>query len=582
MVGDSFMGKILLRIRKSTKFKILSICVSSLLLLYVIIWVILYHNLLQPLSEERNQYVAMYAQQVTSGVISQKQIYEKMILNLGYNYSLVKDLSQSESTPLAIWESMTNIKRQFRSNMAIMPSIKSMSVYARGGNLWTDGMYIFTEEFDDNYMLTDIRWVNEYQEDVHYISNYHMVQGLSEPLKAYIKVAVNGQKAFGDYMHLEDAEEMRSYLTNKDGFIIASSIPKAEGKNLNDMESGMPEDLITDEIFKVDGDIAIRYAVDDEWYVVAILSSVYTEGKMFDTYLVIGGAMIGIAMVTGSLLWVFLSSILNRINMLADRMKRIWDEKELVEISSECDEVRRLELQYNLMIRRLDKTVEEMAQVRTQKQQFEIRSLESQINPHFLYNTLGAMRWNALDSKNEKLVSMIDNLASFYRRSQDRGKGFFTIKQEIELIESYTAIQQERCDHCVNVVIDVDTDTEEVKIPKMILQPLIENIWLHGDITLPGNRSIEIVVKRVEKGRIQVIVSDNGSGISHERLEQISHGNIEEGRGIGVAYIKDILKFYYGNSYVYEIESTEGTGTKILMIIPDRMEKNQINESNSN
>lgn len=221
--------------------------------------------------------------------------------------------------------------------------------------------------------------------------------------------------------------------------------------------------------------------------------------------------------------------------------------------------------------------LEEVTAIRIQKQKFEVRSLELQINPHFLYNTLGAMRWEALDCRSRKLVGMIDNLTIFYRRSLNKGNSFLTVIQEVELVRAYIAIQEERYNHCVKVQIEVDQEVESVIVPKMILQPLVENIWIHGDITKSGRQYIGISVHKLSEGYLQILVVDNGSGISEERLKQIKSSGEGNGSGIGISYIKNILQFYYEDNFVFDIRSKEGEWTRVSLILPDRF-KEEMND----
>lgn len=559
-------------IKGSTKSKFLGVGFSVLLLLYAVIWIILRLNLFIPLSQERNAYAKTYADRISQSIIGQKQIYEKMAQNICCSTVFAQKLIGKNLTPIEKWERVKSIQTTFQNNMAIMYPIQNITVYIQGSELWNDGKYVITDEFDEYYLNPVFLWTQEIKRNdssnQQVLCLYKKVLGLGKEVQAYIRIEIDGQKAFGSYMQPDQEIDMRAYLTEENGKILAFSQSYCADDYLQDQEGViLPKDRLGEPTTK-NREVLIVQDVGSGWYTAAFLPSKYTEGKMKTTYMLIGGSMLAIAVITGMMMGEFLERIFARINELSNRMSHIWDEKDRIEIRGECDEVQRLEKQYNKMIQRLDSTVEEMAKVRTQKQQFEIQALESQINPHFLYNTLGMMRWEALDAQSENLVSMIDNLATFYRLSQNGGKGIISLKDELSLVDAYLTLQQERYGHCVKVKKRIDEKLLDWKIPKLLLQPLVENIWLHSDITLPGHQHIWIEVLYEQNEKMCICVRDNGSGMDEERLKQVEKGQIEEGHGIGISYIRNILQYYYGDKFYYEIKSKKGEGTSVTILFP--------------
>ena len=559
-------------IKRSTKSKFLGIGFSVLLLLYAVIWIILRLNLFMPLSQERNAYAKTYADRISQSIIGQKQIYEKMAQNICYSTVFAQKLIGKNLTPIEKWERVKSIQTTFQNNMAIMYPIQNITVYIQGSELWNDGKYVITDEFDEYYLNPVFLWIQEItrndSSNQQVLCLYKKVLGLGHEVQAYIRIEIDGQKAFASYMQPDQEIDMRAYLTEENGKILAFSKSYCADDYLQDQEGViLPKDRLGEPTTK-NREVLIVQDVGSGWYTAVFLPSKYTEGKMKTTYMLIGGSMLAIAVITGMMMGEFLERIFARINELSNRMSHIWDEKDLIEIRGECDEVQRLEKQYNKMIQRLDSTVEEMTKVRTQKQQFEIQALESQINPHFLYNTLGMMRWEALDAQSENLVSMIDNLAIFYRLSQNGGKGIISLKDELALVDAYLTLQQERYGNCVKVEKKVNEKLLDWKIPKLLLQPLVENIWLHSDITLPSHQHIWIEISYEQNESMCICVRDNGSGMDEERLKQVEKGQIEEGHGIGISYIRNILQYYYGDKFYYEIKSKKGEGTSVTILFP--------------
>nr|WP_289767550.1 histidine kinase [uncultured Acetatifactor sp.] len=513
----------------NAKTKMLFLYFFSLLFLYTITGVILDIFLFRPLREERNQYISDYAHQISSGVLNQKEVYEKIVLQICNNQVVVENLSERHEEPIEIWESMNDISQIIRSNREIMPSIHKLAVYVQGSSLWTDGNCIFTQELLVRDFDANCQWFAESENGLQMYSICSEMNGLYNSVQAYVKLSVNVQKAFGDYIYFDNGIDGRAYLVDQNGIVIASSQPVAEGKRPEQFVNGIKGKISKGNILEVNGDVVLWQQIDDEWSVIVALPAAYTKKKMQSTYIIIGVIMLGLAFVTGVTMF---------------RMIGKWYD-----------------------------ALEEVTAIRIQKQKFEVRSLELQVNPHFLYNTLGAMRWEALDCRSRKLVGMIDNLTTFYRRSLNKGNSFLTVIQEVDLVKAYIAIQEERCNHCVKVQIEVDKEVESVIVPKMILQPLVENIWIHGNITKSGSQYIGISAHKLSEGYLQILVVDNGSGISEERLKQIKNSEDENGSGIGLSYIENILQFYYKDNYVFDIRSKEGEWTRVSLILPDRFKE---------
>ena len=147
-----------------------------------------------------------------------------------------------------------------------------------------------------------------------------------------------------------------------------------------------------------------------------------------------------------------------------------------------------------------------------------------------------------------------------------------TVAQEFKLVEAYIDIQQIRWDNVVDVRISVAPEVKGIIIPKMILQPLVENIWLHGNITAEGKRKI-IVSAEDDDLYVELKIWDNGDGIQQEILETLN-SNYEENvdlSGIGIRFIRNILKYYYGSNFIYKVVSNQQTGTLVCIKVPKEM-----------
>lgn len=215
------------------------------------------------------------------------------------------------------------------------------------------------------------------------------------------------------------------------------------------------------------------------------------------------------------------------------------------------------------------------------EKQIEYSALQSQINPHFLYNTLEAIRSQALLNKQEEIALMTEKLARFFRYCISNREDVVTIRDEINNIRDYFFIQQYRFENrfSLDILYDESNDAFEKVIPKMTLQPIVENAIFHGLEQKKGKGNVTIrVLQTVEK--IYIIISDNGIGMSEEqvicmnqKLQNLMEKTNETGvykRGIALTNVNNRLKLYFGEEYGLRVCSIEGQGTDVEICIPGR------------
>ncbi len=233
--------------------------------------------------------------------------------------------------------------------------------------------------------------------------------------------------------------------------------------------------------------------------------------------------------------------------------------------STREDEIGSLIRSYNHMMKRIQELIQENYQTKILQKEFEMKALQAQINPHFLYNSLSIINWKAIEA-NEKEISRITlTLSSFYRTTLNRGKTMNTIRNAVENIQSYLAIQL--CMHDDNFIVhyDIDESTFEYYIPALIFQPFVENALEHGlDIKEDPDHQMWIAIKQDEKD-ILIDISDNGEGMSEEEAAQILN---YDAKGYGVKNVNDRLRLHYGEMYHIDVESVPNVKTTIHIRIP--------------
>jgi two-component system sensor histidine kinase YesM len=223
---------------------------------------------------------------------------------------------------------------------------------------------------------------------------------------------------------------------------------------------------------------------------------------------------------------------------------------------------------------RIQTLLEEVQQQERAKQQLEVDKLLSQINPHFLYNTLNTVQWIARAEGQTKIVKLVADLTRLLRYNLGKEGSLVTIEREVAALKDYVAIQLVRNDHQFSVRYEVDESVLKAKIPRFILQPLVENAIYHGLDDMEG--TIAVRIARAGEGMIRVSVQDDGRGLSEAQKELLLSGEREErqgvGLGIGLSYVNKMLKVHYGDAYRLEIDSEPNVGTTYRFVIPDRRE----------
>ena len=235
------------------------------------------------------------------------------------------------------------------------------------------------------------------------------------------------------------------------------------------------------------------------------------------------------------------------------------------------DEFAWISKRFNEMIDQIRISNEQEKDALVRKKNAEIKSLEAQINPHFLYNTLDAINWVALERKEYTVSRMLTSLATILRYSIHKSNEIVTVRSELEYLRKYVYLQQQRFDYSFLCTIDAEEEILEYKIHKLLIQPLLENTLVHGFPGSTGMDEIAIHIHEMEDGRmLQIVVEDNGVGMTQEMVEVFNHFDYQKERiesSIGVRNVITRLKLYYGEEGSFFVESGKN-GTKITICIP--------------
>ena len=268
-------------------------------------------------------------------------------------------------------------------------------------------------------------------------------------------------------------------------------------------------------------------------------------------------------------------SITQPIQQLCDSMERVQEGDFSVSdiVVESQNEIGSLTKSFNVMTHRIQELMEQNIREQEAKRKSELKALQSQINPHFLYNTLDSIIWMAEGKKNEEVVLMTASLARLLRQSISNEDEVVSIGQEVEYARGYLTIQKMRYKDKMEFQIEVDPSILHIPLIKLVLQPVIENAIYHG-LKYKESKGLLLVKGFMKNDNAVLQVIDNGVGMDEETLAHIyeRHKVNYQSNGVGVYNVQKRLQLYYGNEYGITYESKKGEGTTATITIPGRQE----------
>lgn len=236
------------------------------------------------------------------------------------------------------------------------------------------------------------------------------------------------------------------------------------------------------------------------------------------------------------------------------------------------DEVGQLHKDFQTMINKINVLIKENYEKLLMIKETEYKALQAQINPHFLYNTLDSINWIAKINKQPKIYIMVEALGNMMRNIISKKAPLISIKEELQIVENYITIQKYRYQERLHFTLNSLTDIEHYLIPKLSIQPIVENAIQHGVEESESGCSITVDIYTLDNEDLHIVVEDNGPGMNQGTITSIFKGEIKpKGTGIGLRNINDRIKLMFGSSYGIQMESEKGKGTRVIITLPCRM-----------
>lgn len=279
------------------------------------------------------------------------------------------------------------------------------------------------------------------------------------------------------------------------------------------------------------------------------------------------GVLISLALCLLLILF-FSLKVLSPLKQIRRYMKYIENENFNVSINVKGnDEISLLGKSFNKMSKKLNELINEVYTVQIKQKEAELKALQAQINPHFLYNTLDTIYWMCRMENAVESSYLIQALSRLFRLSLNSGNEFTTVRHEIDHLDNYITIQEKRFEELIRFKINVSDEVLGCKVVKLVLQPLVENAIYHGIEKKGSQGTISVSVLR-EGNDVVYIIQDDGAGADEEELTKLLEKVEKNNRGFGIKNVNDRIKLYFGNEYGIKFSSSYENGTTVTVRQP--------------
>ena len=263
-------------------------------------------------------------------------------------------------------------------------------------------------------------------------------------------------------------------------------------------------------------------------------------------------------------------SATERIRKLISNMKIIKQGNFNVGIlPSGKDEIGELTRTFNSMVTEIAMLLDEKYELGKEIKSMELKALQAQINPHFLYNTLDLIYWKAMWVNEKNIPELVRTLTQFYKLSLSKGEDIVSLENEIEHVKAYVYIQNARFKNGITLNVDIPETIYSCKIPKITLQPIVENSIIHGILERKGGKGRIKITGCSSENKTIIEVTDDGVGIPYEKLISITETDCQNpSNGYGIRNINKRIKLLYGEEYGLSYTSQQGIGATVSIILP--------------
>lgn len=458
---------------------------------------------------------------------------------------------------------------------SLNPYVEAVDLYFYNGDQWiTPDSKPIPNVFETPYYFINnlnqkLEWI-DYEKESNTINGSKILMDAKGRAIALMIVKVN-QSFLTDLLQEENlTDSFTFYLTNQEGKILSASDP--------DMLGSMWRETENRELIRTEREVTVLH-----WNLylqvpkVTFWSYVHEYGRnqiMLTLIILLLGLLTSFAMAL---------SISKPIQRLTNQMRKVASVNlNMTEVPATKNDIAFLEHSFYRMLRRIDELINNVYKETIYRRESELKALQAQVNPHFLFNVLDLLNWKALMSKQKEISNIVQSLGRLMEANLKMDEKTVSLEQELSYVRDYYNIVSQMFGNQIVLEEEVDPHSRDFPIPKLLLQPLVENSIKHGfEYIRPGRIWLKTVS---EKDGLTIRIADDGQGMSEERLKRIRDilsrsgqrpfwnssfpGDESERDCVGLLNTAQRLQIMYGQRSVFHIDSTPGNGTEIVMTLP--------------
>lgn len=510
-----------------------------------------------------------YLQQSVSSMDRTLDGYNSLSDYIAFDRTLAEAFSMEYGTPYEQYEQLTQkVDPILRSSSYFHGGMQRITIYTDNGMVKHDTTVAPVSEIEETdwYQKTlehpGINWFVNYQEKTLFSARKLAFSGAREGVNI-LYMDVDYQKLFTPYAETL-ISECGLYITDQEGKLVFEE-SRFSGKNQN-YDLTYSEFLEQRDRGSTDYTILCEQSNTTGW-TVWLYQPVGLAGEAMRPIVVMAGVTILICIFAAVLAYFITSGMVSgRIERLTRLMQEVQEGSMDMQVGSDDrDEIGMLYRGFGSMMKRIRTLINEVYLGKITQKEAELKALQAQINPHFLYNTLSLINWKALAAGEEDISRMTLAMSTFYRTALNRGRNVLQVEAELSNTRAYLEIQSMLHDGDFDYEIEVQPEILQCESLNLILQPLVENAIHHGIEEKTDGRGKISVRGWKEENCVWFMVEDNGIGMEQEVADKIL---TMESKGYGVRNVDERIRLCYGEKYAMKVESVVGKGTKMTIHFP--------------
>lgn len=560
----------------------LFVTVSILLVTLTVAGVSLFFSM-AAMKEQSVELLQMQNNTVAESFRDSMNSYKEIVLGTIMDDSIQNYFRQVERDNLrtgdinGIYGKLENLNNMYESmNFAAVVSEDYKNYYYRGkGTLsFTQFEEVYPQAYERSKYAQKgtlkISYNNDYYKGNRYtLSIYYPLYDCSRVSDAKGLLCMNFDDPAVQRMLATGDSTAETIVVDTGGMILLSKEKEETGRYVNymdEMEKGI-------QIFTKNGNMYVCQKIKGwNYYVVSSVSTYKLFESGFRTITVVMIVLIVVLIAAGFITKILIKKMYQPLDKVVSKMDHVatGSLRTRINVENMGEDFTKLAVGFNSMMDEIEVLMEQVKLEQHQLEQIRFNALQSQIQPHFLYNTLECIHWQAIAEGNKEISTMVKALAKYYRICLSKGHDVIPIREEVEHIRNYMIIQNMRYDNIIGSEIVVEPGVEESLIPKLTLQPLVENSIYHGMKVKEGKRGTFYLTAYRNEDEVVIKVSDTGTGMSQDAIDEMNEqlSRYEDSFGYGVRNVNKRIELLFGEGYGLYYQKNDSGGVTVVIHLP--------------